>query len=363
MQDLDETLHIESSEYDDSVFSSKKSDKITSKSKTTNAETEEYTNGSGLHDTEDDISSLPTDALSSSIKNKYGNYTDPSEYSRTTGVNYTTVSKTTSATKSTQNRKFSSSKISSKFSSKRSSRKTKLSYRKNSVQSDQTVKIEPIDPDLAKEILQPRPDLVFGLPRDKTGDAIIDAAISGAQTKSKVSSRIQQLLQTLSKPRKKPLVDFYRDLNQKEKIDGVPKPRGPLRRIISGKDISARDDDLLELLINNVESYPREPAFTSWDVNGKPKTWTWVKFHARAKAAAYEITEKFGLEPGDKCGLMIPNSEPFTFLAAFFGCLLAEVIPLSVELPITNSRDGLTARFGFLLRSCQIQVNFGNKIY
>ena len=35
--------------------------------------------------------------------------------------------------------------------------------------------------DIAKEILHPRPDLVFGLPRDKTGDAIIDAAISGAQ--------------------------------------------------------------------------------------------------------------------------------------------------------------------------------------
>ena len=38
--------------------------------------------------------------------------------------------------------------------------------------------------DIAKEILHPRPDLVFGLPRDKTGDAIIDAAISGAQDKA-----------------------------------------------------------------------------------------------------------------------------------------------------------------------------------
>lgn len=211
---------------------------------------------------------------------------------------------------------------------------------------------------MAKDILQPRPDLVFGLPRDKTGDALIDAAISGAQTKSKVSSRIQQLLQTLSKPRKKPLAEFYRDLKQKEIIDGVPKALGPIRRIFSGDEMMLRDDDLLAIIINNIEDNPKESAITSWDINGKMKTWTWAKFHARAKAAAFEITEKFGLEPGDKCGLMIPNSEPFTFLSAFFGCLLAEVIPLTIELPITNSRDGLTARFGFVLQSCEIEVVF-----
>ena len=59
---------------------------------------------------------------------------------------------------------------------------------------------------------------------------------------------------------------------------------------------------------------------------------------------------------------MIPNSEPFNFTAAYLGCFLAEVVPLPIELPITNSRDGLTARFGFLLRNCNIETIITNQV-
>ena len=123
-----------------------------------------------------------------------------------------------------------------------------------------------------------------------------------------------------------------------------------------GPSMRLDNDDFITSLMRNIDDFPHEPAYTSWNSSGKMKSWTWVKFHARAMAAAYEISEKFGLGPGDKCALMIPNSEPFLFLSAFFGCLLVEVIPMPIELPITNSRDGLTARFGFLLRSCNIEV-------
>ena len=59
--------------------------------------------------------------------------------------------------------------------------------------------------------VKPKPDVVFGLPRDAAGDALFGAAMFGTQTTTKVSSRINQLLTTLSKPRKKPLIDFYKD--------------------------------------------------------------------------------------------------------------------------------------------------------
>ena len=85
-----------------------------------------------------------------------------------------------------------------------------------------------------------------------------------------------------------------------------------------------------------VANDPAGKALTSWSSTGKIKTWTWAKLHARATAAAYEISEKIGLEPGSNIGLMIPNSEPFNFSAAFLGCLLADVIPLPIEFRVRN---------------------------
>ena len=70
----------------------------------------------------------------------------------------------------------------------------------------------------------------------------------------------------------------------------------------------------------------------------------------RIKGASFDITENMNFEPDSICAIMIPNSEPFSFIVAYFGCLFSRVKPIPIELPITNSRNGLTARFGTLLR-------------
>ena len=80
------------------------------------------------------------------------------------------------------------------------------------------------------------------------------------------------------------------------------------------------------------------------------KSWNWSKLMTRIKGASFDITENMNFEPDSICAIMIPNSEPFSFIVAYFGCLFSRVKPLPIELPITNSRNGLTARFGTLLR-------------
>lgn len=40
------------------------------------------------------------------------------------------------------------------------------------------------------------------------------------------------------------------------------------------------------------------------------------------------------------CGLQValvyPNNDPVMFMVAFYGCLLAEVIPVPIEVPLTR---------------------------
>ena len=112
-----------------------------------------------------------------------------------------------------------------------------------------------------------------------------------------------------------------------------------------------------------MDERPKEPAFTSWNSKGKLKTWTWSKLHAKSLSAAHELTTRIELESGDAVALMIPNASPFFFLAAFFGCLLAEITPISIEMPVTNSKEGMTARFGHLLRSANITVVMTTPFY
>ena len=211
--------------------------------------------------------------------------------------------------------------------------------------------------------VKPKPDVVFGLPRDAAGDALFGAAMFTTQTTTKVSSRINQLLTTLSKPRKKPLVDFYRDKRLGDTVHEIPKPAAPISTVMEGSRLTFRHNDLLEALQMRVEETPREIAFTSWDEKGTMKSWTWLKFMVRCKAAAYDIVERIEIEPDSVVGIMIPNSEPFQFLVAYIGCLLARVRPLAIELPITNSKCGLTARFGTLIRLARIETVITTKVF
>ena len=34
--------------------------------------------------------------------------------------------------------------------------------------------------------------------------------------------------------------------------------------------------------------------------------------------------------------LVFPNNDPVTFMVAFYGCLLAELVPVPIEVPLTR---------------------------
>ncbi|ETN86525.1 hypothetical protein NECAME_05929 [Necator americanus] len=60
-------------------------------------------------------------------------------------------------------------------------------------------------------------------------------------------------------------------------------------------------------------------------------------------------------KPGDRVALIYANTEPLAFLAAFYGCILAGVVPVPVEVPLTK-RDAGIQQLGFLLGSCGVKV-------
>ncbi|MEQ2175025.1 DIP2 disco-interacting protein 2 C [Goodea atripinnis] len=53
--------------------------------------------------------------------------------------------------------------------------------------------------------------------------------------------------------------------------------------------------------------------------------------------------------------LVFPNNDPGAFMTAFYGCLLAEVVPVPIEVPLTR-KDAGSQQIGFLLGSCGVTV-------
>ncbi|PKU34043.1 hypothetical protein llap_15653 [Limosa lapponica baueri] len=85
------------------------------------------------------------------------------------------------------------------------------------------------------------------------------------------------------------------------------------------------------------------PCLTALDVTGKPVyTLTYGKLWSRSLKLAYTLLNKLGtknepvLKPGDRVALVYPNNDPVMFMVAFYGCLLAEVIPVPIEVPLTR---------------------------
>ncbi|KAF7245930.1 hypothetical protein EYD10_08072 [Varanus komodoensis] len=76
---------------------------------------------------------------------------------------------------------------------------------------------------------------------------------------------------------------------------------------------------------------------------------------------AYNILHKLGtkqepmVRPGDRVALVFPNNDPAAFMVAFYGCLLAEVVPVPIEVPLTR-KDAGSQQIGFLLGSCGVTV-------
>ncbi|KPP78511.1 disco-interacting protein 2 B-like [Scleropages formosus] len=87
----------------------------------------------------------------------------------------------------------------------------------------------------------------------------------------------------------------------------------------------------------------------------------------RSVKLAYTLLNKLGtkaepvLKPGDRVALVYPNSDPGMFWVAFYGCLLAEVIPVPIEVPLSR-KDAGSQQIGFLLGSCGVGLALTSEV-
>ncbi|XP_067935039.1 disco-interacting protein 2 homolog C-like isoform X2 [Watersipora subatra] len=188
--------------------------------------------------------------------------------------------------------------------------------------------------------------------------------------KGKVSTKIQQLLNTLKRPKRKPLPDYFKEENSELEVSmndpDAPKPEGNVMKPTDG-GAAVIPSGLPRNLISAIQrygtsSFPKASAVTMLDIHGKITTnLSYGKLHSKVMKIAYCLLNKLGtktdplLRPGDKIALVYPNSDPVSYMCAFYGCIAAGLVPVSVEVP-TSKRDAGTAGMGFLLRSLKVSV-------
>ncbi|KAI7826976.1 hypothetical protein BC939DRAFT_395221 [Gamsiella multidivaricata] len=74
-------------------------------------------------------------------------------------------------------------------------------------------------------------------------------------------------------------------------------------------------------------------AFSVVDIKGREtSSWTWEKLHGRAEKISQTILEKTQLRRGSRVALVYRKSEIMEFLAAFYGCMMAGMtaVPINV---------------------------------
>uniref|UniRef100_A0A3P8ZWB4 DMAP1-binding domain-containing protein n=1 Tax=Esox lucius TaxID=8010 RepID=A0A3P8ZWB4_ESOLU len=215
-----------------------------------------------------------------------------------------------------------------------------------------------------------------GMPRGQSRLSMLDTTADGVPVNSRVSTKIQQLLNTLKRPKRPPLSEFF--LDDSEEIVEVPQadpntPRPEGRQIIPVKGeplgvVSNWPPALQAALARWGATQAKSPALTTLDVTGKPLyTLTYGKLWSRSLKLAYTLLNKLGtknepvLKPGDRVALVYPNSDPAMFWVAFYGCLLAEVIPVPIEVPLSR-QDAGSLQIGFLLGSCGVSLALTSEI-
>uniref|UniRef100_A0A673YHT3 Disco-interacting protein 2 homolog B-A-like n=1 Tax=Salmo trutta TaxID=8032 RepID=A0A673YHT3_SALTR len=219
------------------------------------------------------------------------------------------------------------------------------------------------------------PPVVQGMSRGQSRSGMMETA-DGVPINSRVSTKIQQLLNTLKRPKRPPLSEFFMD-DQEEIVEvpqpdpNTPRPEG--RQIIPVKGeplgvVSNWPPALQAALVRWGATQGKSPALTALDITGKPLyTLTYGKLWSRSVKLAYTLLNKLGpkneqvLKPGDRVALVYPNSDPGMFLVAFYGCLLAEVIPVPIEVPLSH-KDAGSSQVGFLLGSCSVSLALTSEI-
>ncbi|XP_057680572.1 disco-interacting protein 2 homolog C isoform X1 [Corythoichthys intestinalis] len=198
--------------------------------------------------------------------------------------------------------------------------------------------------------------------RMETGD--------GVPVSSRVSAKIQQLVNTLKQPRRPPLREFFVDdfdelLEVQQPDPNQPRPEGAEMLLVRGDALGVVTNwpPSLEAALQRWGTIsPKAPCLTSLDTAGKPLyVLTYGKLWSRSIKLAYNILHKLGskqepmVRPGDRVALVFPNNDPVAFVVAFYGCLLAEVVPVPIEVPLSR-KDAGSQQIGFLLGSCGVTV-------
>ncbi|XP_028826104.1 disco-interacting protein 2 homolog C isoform X8 [Denticeps clupeoides] len=204
----------------------------------------------------------------------------------------------------------------------------------------------------------------------KYGNAELMETGDGVPVSSRVSAKIQQLVNTLKQPRRPPLREFFVDdfeelLEVQQPDPNQPRPEGALMLTMRGEQLGVVTNwpPSLEAALQRWGTIsPKAPCLTTMDTNGKPLyVLTYGKLWSRSIKVAYNILHKLGtkqepmVRPGDRVALVFPNNDPAAFMVAFYGCLLAEVVPVPIEVPLTR-KDAGSQQIGFLLGSCGVTV-------
>ncbi|XP_049454192.1 disco-interacting protein 2 homolog C isoform X6 [Epinephelus fuscoguttatus] len=204
----------------------------------------------------------------------------------------------------------------------------------------------------------------------KYGNAELMETGDGVPVSSRVSAKIQQLVNTLKRPKRPPLREFFVD--DFEELLEVQQPDPNQPKAEGAQMVAARGEQLgvvtnwppsLEAALQRWGTIsPKAPCLTTMDTNGKPLyVLTYGKLWSRSVKVAYNLLHKLGtkqeplVRPGDRVALVFPNNDPAAFMTAFYGCLLAEVVPVPIEVPLTR-KDAGSQQIGFLLGSCGVTV-------
>uniref|UniRef100_A0A8C9QNQ9 DMAP1-binding domain-containing protein n=1 Tax=Spermophilus dauricus TaxID=99837 RepID=A0A8C9QNQ9_SPEDA len=144
-----------------------------------------------------------------------------------------------------------------------------------------------------------------------------------------------------------------------------PKPEGEEVEVLRGEPLATGvpwPPSLLAALQRWGTVQPKAPCLTALDTAGKAiHTLTYGKLWSRSLKLAYTLLNKLTskneplLKPGDRVALVFPNSDPVMFMVAFYGCLLAELVPVPIEVPLTR-KDAGSQQVGFLLGSCGVTL-------
>ncbi|XP_073163039.1 disco-interacting protein 2 homolog A isoform X6 [Lepidochelys kempii] len=223
---------------------------------------------------------------------------------------------------------------------------------------------------LVEHLHHERPQVasVRGIPRGYNS-SILETA-DGVPVNSRVSSKIQQLLNTLKRPKRPPLKEFFVDdfeelLEVQQPDPNQPKPEGGQMTVLKGEPLGVVTNwppSLLAALQRWGTTQPKTPCLTALDTTGKAiYTLTYGKLWSRSLKLAYTLLNKLTskneplLKPGHRVALVFPNSDPVMFMVAFYGCLLADLVPVPIEVPLTR-KDAGSQQIGFLLGSCGVTL-------